>query len=92
MLKHELIKAVSTQTGHSQDTIRAILDSVRANVLASVRAGQSAFLFGLGKISVNKRPEKVARNIHTGEQVIVPPRKVPVFRASIALNDAAKGE
>ena len=71
MLKHELIKAVSSQTGHSQDTVRSILESVRANVLAAIRSGQAAFLFGLGKISVNKRPEKVARNIHSGERVIV---------------------
>lgn len=92
MLKHHLIKSISAETGHSSETIRQILDALRSNVLTAVRKGESVFLFGLGKISVNKRPKKLARNIHTGESVTVPERKVAVFRASTALSDAAKGE
>jgi nucleoid DNA-binding protein len=49
------------------------------------------FLFGLGKLKVVERGQKLARNIHTGESVIVPPRKVVVLQPSDPLTEAANG-
>ena len=92
MRKVDLIKSISKETGHSAETVRQILESVRAAILSAISRGDEAFVFGLGKLSVSRRPEKSARNIWTGEPVKVPPRTVPVFRASTALSEAAKGQ
>jgi nucleoid DNA-binding protein len=91
MLKNELIKRVSFVSGKPQDTVRGVLDATMAVVRRAVSKGDSVMLFGIGKIKVVERGEKQARNIHTGEAVVVPPRKVVVLQPSDPLNEAANG-
>lgn len=91
MLKHELIKEVSTDTGVPQQTVRHVLESVVTTVTTALRKGRPVHLFGLGKLFVSQRGPKRARNIWTGEDVTVPPRTVAVFRPSVAVDEAAKG-
>lgn len=91
MLKIELIKRVSFVSGRTEETVRDVLDATMAVVRRAVSKGDSVMLFGLGKIKVVQRGEKQARNIHTGEPVVVPPRKVVVLQPSDPLNEAANG-
>lgn len=90
MLKNELIKTVSKQTGVSADQVRLVLESLRSNVIQSIKRGEEVMLLGIGKLAISRRGPKLARNIHTGESVTVPPRSVPVFRPSVALTKAAQ--
>lgn len=90
MLKNELIKKVAAVTGQTRDTVRQVLDGTLEVTLNEVKAGNDVMAFGLGKISVGQRGAKTARNLHTGEKVIVPPRAVVLFRPSVALDLAAK--
>ena len=69
-------------------TVRSVLDEAASAVRESLSAGEPVFLFGLGKLSISQRGEKVARNIRTGETVIVPPRSVAVYRPSTSVDDA----
>ena len=41
--------------------------------------------------TIRRRPEKVARNLHNGERVVVPARNVAVYRSSEAVDDAVNG-
>ena len=91
MLKNELIKRVAFVSNKPQDTVRSILDATLAVVRRAVGRGDSIMLFGIGKLKVVERGEKQARNIHTGESVIVPPRKVVVLQPSDPLNEVANG-
>ena len=91
MLKNELIKRVAYVSGRPQDVVRGVLDATTAVVRRAISRGDSIFLFGIGKLKVVERGEKLARNIHTGEKVIVPPRKVVVLQPSDPLNEAANG-
>lgn len=88
MLKKDLIKTVAGLSGHTEISVREIMDATLTAVLTSLAGGTSVMLLGLGKVSVRQRGERVARNIHTGEKVAVPPRKVALFKSSDALNAA----
>lgn len=88
MLKKDLIKMVAGLSGHTEKAVREIMDAMLTAVLTSLAGGTSVMLLGLGKFSVRQRGERVARNIHTGEKVIVEPRKVALFKSSDALNAA----
>lgn len=90
MLKNQLIKTVSKQTGVNSDQVRLVIESLRSNVLQAIKNGEEVMLLGIGKLSISRRGPKQARNIWTKEQVIVPPRNVPVFRPSVALTEAAQ--
>lgn len=89
MLKHEFIKRVAYVSGESAGTVRMILSSAAAVTKKAISKGDSVFLFGLGKLDVVQRGEKRARNLHTGETVMVPPRKVVTLQPSTALTQAA---
>lgn len=92
MLKAEFIKRVAFVSGKSQESVRSVLDAALAVTRRAVSKGDSVFLFGLGKLKVVERGQKLARNIHTGESVIVPPRKVVVLQPSDPLNEAANSK
>jgi len=89
MLKQEFIKRVAYVSGESAGTVRTVLSSAVAVTKKAVSKGDSVALFGLGIIKVVQRGEKRARNLHTGETVMVPPRKVVTLQPSTALTQAA---
>lgn len=92
MLKNDLIKNVSDKTGQTRETVRAIFDATLESTLESIRKGEDVMLIGLGKLTTLKRGPKSARNIRTGESVVVAPRTVAHFRPSTQLASAANGE
>jgi|GEM_PF-2621182 len=88
MLKKELLKEVAGAINASEKLVREVLEATTAVVLAALAGGDSVMLIGLGKLSVVKRGAKKARNLHTGDSVMVPPRSVAVLRQSDAVHDA----
>jgi DNA-binding protein HU-beta len=88
MKKNELIASVASRAGCSQDVARAVLDAAADSARESLADGDEVFLFGLGKLIVSSRGEKKARNIRTGESVMVPPRRVALFKASTSVERA----
>jgi DNA-binding protein HU-beta len=88
MLKKELHKEVAAISGHTEKRVREILEATTDVVLTALAGGASVMLLGLGKISVVQRGPKKARNLHTGEVVTVPARKVAMLRPSDAVHDA----
>lgn len=82
MIKAEFIKRVAKVSGESQVAVRGVLDAAAAVTCKAVSRGESIHLFGIGKLTVVARGEKRARNLHTGEVVMVPPRNVVTYQPS----------
>ena len=91
MKKNELIPAVAASSGLSQDVVRRCLDTTADVVRETLGEGGDVFLFGLGKLEISRRGPKKARNLRTGEAVIVPERCVAVYRPSSSVDDAVNG-
>lgn len=89
MKKQQLVDQVAFATGHSKTQVREIFDVTAEVVRMALCRGEAVFLLGLGKLSVSSRGERIARNLHTGERVIVPPRNVVLFQASESAQLAA---
>lgn len=92
MKKGQLIKAVAERCGQPQAVVREVLDDAAEIVRKAVAKGDEVFLFGLGKLSVSSRGQRKARNLHTGEAVMVPPRRVVLFRPSDSVVVAANAQ
>ena len=88
MKKDELIDAVSAETGHSKTTVRQVFDATDEVVRRAIEQGEPVRLFGLGKLSVIRRPSRVAQNFGRGAVLIDEFNKV-VFKPSQGL--AASG-
>lgn len=85
MLKKDLIDAVASATGKPKVAVREVLDALSDVTHAALSVGDSVMLAGLGRVSVSKRGQKLARNLRTGEPIIVPPRNAVLFAASDSL-------
>lgn len=92
MKKCELIDNVSRVSGQPKVAVRSVLDATCDVVHVAIAQGDAVSLAGLGKMSVVKRGEKMARNIHTGEKVLVPARKAVRFEPSVGLVKAANAK
>lgn len=91
MLKGEFIKRTAYVSGQSQAVVRAVLDAAAAVTKKAVSRGDYVMLAGLGKLYTAKRGEKRARNLRTGEVVMVPPRVAVILQPSDGLVRAANG-
>ena len=61
---------------------KAILDSLRDEIVQALLAGKRVNLFGLGTYEVRATKEKMGRNPKTGEKIHVQPKRVVKFKAS----------
>jgi len=89
ILKKDLIALTAQESGMTLVQVRKVLDSAESVVCSAIKDGTSVMLMGLGQLSVRKRAEKKARNLWTGEVVMVPPRRVALFVPSVSIKNAA---
>jgi len=90
MNKKELIKSVVEATGLSKKDVTAIVDSVFDTITSALSQGQDVKISGFGTFKVKERAERKARNIHTGEEIVVPPSKTASFKPAKALKESLK--
>lgn len=92
MNKNELISAVAEKSQLSKKDSEAAVSAVFAVITEAMAQGDKVQYTGFGTFDVKKRPERVARNPRTGEQVTVPEGRVPVFKPGKLLRDAVEGK
>ena len=88
--KSEFISAIGNRTLKRDADIKPIIDAALTIIAEQMKAGESITLSGFGTFEVRERAATTARNPRTGEEVAVPEKKVPAFRAAKALKDAVK--
>lgn len=81
MEKHP--KDFPTKTA-AERSVKAVFDEIQR----AVANGESVTLPGFGSFKAVARAARVARNPKTGEELTVPARRVPVFKAGKAFKDA----
>lgn len=99
MTKSELIDAVAKKTGltkkDSGEAVNAVFDTIvdflsgEASKDAAER--DSVQIIGFGTFEVRDRSERKGRNPQTGEEITIPARTVPVFRAGKSFKDSVEG-
>lgn len=87
MVKSELIKAVSARTGLTQTDSESAINAVIAEMGEALFGGQKVELRGLGSFSVTDKAERMGRNPKTGEDAVIPARKVVKFTCSTVLKN-----
>jgi DNA-binding protein HU-beta len=99
MTKTELIDAVAEKTGltkkDSGEAVNAVFDSI-VDFLSGEAAKAPAErdnvqIIGFGTFEVRDRSERKGRNPQTGEEITIPARTVPVFRAGKSFKDSVEG-
>ena len=63
--------------------VKSILDSMTQ----ALAEGQRIEIRGFGSFSLTRRPQRVGRNPKSGEQVVVPEKRVPHFKPGKELRE-----
>jgi len=87
--KKDLIEAVGKAVCTKKEAADAV-DTVLKSITNALKKGESVMLVGFGTFKVAKRGARKGRNPQTGNEIKIPAKKIPVFKAGAALKKAVK--
>lgn len=91
LTKADLIKSIYNEIGLSKAKPTQVVDSLLEISTKTLENGEDVRITGFGKFSVREKRERRGRNPQTGEDLMLAPRKVIVFRCSGVLRDKING-
>ncbi|MBI5416774.1 HU family DNA-binding protein [Candidatus Poribacteria bacterium] len=89
MTKNDLIYNVSEigiTKKQASDAVECVIESIKNGL----KSGEKINIAGLGSFEVKKRAPRKGRNPKTGEEIQIPGKLSPVFRAGKQLKEAVK--
>ena len=82
LTKADIITIIAEGTGLTKVETAAVVDGFVASLTYALKKGESVELRGFGTFKVVLRKARRGRNPKTGEEILIPQRKAPVFRCS----------
>lgn len=92
MTKAELVDEVARTTQLTKKHAEIIVNTVFDSIVLSLKAGEKIELRGFGSFRIRQRGSRLGRNPKTGDQVTVPPKRIPYFKPGKELRDLLNGE
>ena len=90
MTKKELISKIAKEQNISIKDVDAVINAAIEDIMATVAAGESVQFLGFGTFEAREHAERAGTNLQTGEKMIIPAGKSPVFKVSKAFKDMVK--
>ncbi|MCP4231381.1 MAG: integration host factor subunit beta [bacterium] len=87
MTKADLAKAIAKKHNLTQKEAIIIINAILDTITESLVNDDKVELRGFGNFFTKTRKARMARNPKTGEQVYVPEKRIPAFKASKALKN-----
>ena len=91
MTKADIVEEIAARTGLTRKETAEVVDHFVTSVKRALENGQHIEMRGFGTFKVAVRKPRAARNPRTGAAVLLPERKVPVFKFSKELKDRVAG-
>ena len=87
-----LTEAVYNGIGLSRNESATLVECVLGEIAESLVKGETVKIPSFGSFSVRQKGERVGRNPKTGQEVLISPRRVLVFKASHVLKKRVNSE
>jgi DNA-binding protein HU-beta len=87
MTKTMLVSATAEKCGLTRDKAKEVVNTVMAEIAATLESGDKVQLIGFGTWRVAARAERMGRHPRTGEALTIPAHRVPVFRPGKKLKE-----
>ncbi len=91
LTRADLGEAVYREVGLSRNESLAFVEAVLREISDTVTRGEPVKLSSFGSFSVRQKGQRIGRNPKTGQEVLILPRKVLVFRPSHVLKNLITG-
>jgi DNA-binding protein HU-beta len=88
MTKQELVAKMANDANISKKAAEEALAAFVNGVKESLSKGESLSLVGFGTFNVSERSARKGRNPQTGQEIDIPARTVPTFKAGKGLKEA----
>jgi integration host factor subunit alpha len=91
LTKAQVVESIQNQTGFPQKRSFEIVETLLEIIKRTLASGNNVLVSGFGKFSVMKKKERKGRNLSTGEDMMLAPRKVVTFKCSGKLRNRVNG-
>ena len=91
LTKAHLIDAIAEANGFPRNKAAETIESLLEIIKSTLASGEDVLISGFGKLCVNHKAERKGRNPATGEDKILPERKVVTFKCSGKLREGING-
>ena len=82
MNKSQLIEELSKRVGNDKEEIRYILEELNNIILEKTRAGEKVCIQGFGVYTPRLQTSRLARNLKSGETLMLIPRTIVHFKCA----------
>ena len=92
LTKADIIDAIYEKVNRNRQEMKAIVESMLGIMKQSIKKDHALLISGFGKFEAYAKRERKGRNPQTEESIVLPPRKVVVFRLSRKFRAELNGE
>jgi len=92
LTKDHLVRSIGNRLGISKFESLRIVESVLETVKTSLSNGEDVLVSGFGKFTVRKKAARRGRNLQTGEDLPLGPRRVITFKCSPVMRNRINGK
>lgn len=82
MTKAEVVNEISERTGIERAVVQETVESFFTVVKGSLVKGENVYFRGFGSFILQRRAQKIARNISKNTQITIPAHNIPKFKPS----------
>lgn len=91
LTKAHIVDAIQEQIGFPRKKSAELVESLLDIIKNSLENGDDVLISGFGKFCVKQKQERKGRNPATGEDMMLPKRRVVTFKCSSVLRDRISG-
>ena len=88
----DLVGAMHKAVGLSQTDCTDLLEGVLNEITAALVAGEKVKINNFASFYIRQKKARTGRNVKTGEEVPITPRRVVIFRPSLGMRGRINGD
>ena len=87
LTKADIISQIQTENGYTLNRSADIVETLLEIIKHTLESGEDVLISGFGKFQVKDKGERKGRNPATGDDLILPARRVVTFKCSGRLRE-----
>ena len=92
LTKIQIVESIHNQIGLPKNKSTDIVETLLEIIKSTLASGEDVMISNFGRFCVKSKKERRGRNPNTGDDLMLPPRRVVTFTCSGRLRDRVNGQ